>query len=575
MRRLLNPKLLLIQVSLLVALACAQGGQPDRSSTGPVLEAAPATPTAAAAPLPTPAPEPAALPMAPSVPNLRRGGALTISSPASFPSRDVHQESQAALASLGPGLAYSRLLRIHSGPADSPSAPILECDLCESWRMTADFVYEFKLRSGVHWQKVAPVNGRPLVAQDLVFSYNRQRTPGWPNASILAPIRKVAAPDTRTLQVRLAYADSDGLLALADGHSKVIAPEVVALHGDLQASPVAGTGPWMWDASSTADHTILTRNPDYFLPSQPLLDRLEFRSFSTELGTQWPGDRLLAAFRAGQVDVFTPDLETWRQIRQARQSVNTVVSAQGGHGLTLSINVQSPNLQSAAVRHAVFKAIDPWDYLDALWLGQGQAGVGLPVLDSAAALGKDYLRSRYFADPAAARQLLASAGMPLPAKVDVVVGDFGPSYVAAGNKLADDLAAVGFKPTMRRLNAAQFQEQVFGNQRDYQIALGVTPPADSTNAYLATLLHSQGRWNVAGHQDKKLDNLIQRQAAELDPALRQQQLRELQQYVVEQGYLFNLVNGGTRWVYADGLRAFYPVTANSEYGFWSQVWREK
>ena len=69
-----------------------------------------------------------------------------------------------------------------------------------------------------------PVNGRLLVAEDLVFSYERMRTPGWPNAPLLSAVARFEAPDTRTLRLTMASPDADLLLSLADGHAKVVAP---------------------------------------------------------------------------------------------------------------------------------------------------------------------------------------------------------------------------------------------------------------------------------------------------------------------------------------------------------------
>ena len=43
------------------------------------------------------------------------GGTLIVVAGAEIPHRDVHQEVQETLTALGPGLAYSRLLRLRSG----------------------------------------------------------------------------------------------------------------------------------------------------------------------------------------------------------------------------------------------------------------------------------------------------------------------------------------------------------------------------------------------------------------------------------------------------------------------------
>ena len=93
---------------------------------------------------------------------------------------------------------------------------------------------------------------------------------------------------------------------------------------------------------------------------------------------------------------------------------------------------------------------------------------------------------------------------------------------------------------------------------DYQLALGPLPPHPTTNGYLYALLHSRGPGNVAGHQDGKLDALIERQAAELNPERRQELLRDVQRRILEQGYMFSPVTGSYRWVFNWNLKKLLP-----------------
>ena len=132
-----------------------------RPTVTPTVQPTPAPqPTATATPRPTPTP------VAPP-PSGVTGGSLTIAGLADIPHRDFHQSVQETLTSLGPGLAYSRLLRLRTGPEQGLPSLLLECDLCLSWEMTSDLSYEFRLRPDVHWQDISPVNGRLLVAEDL------------------------------------------------------------------------------------------------------------------------------------------------------------------------------------------------------------------------------------------------------------------------------------------------------------------------------------------------------------------------------------------------------------------------
>ena len=525
-------------------------------------------------------PVPSATAVVSRAPSGTNGGALTVVAAARIPHRDVHQEVQETLTALGPGLAYSRLLRLRSGEGSNQPNLLLECDLCQSWELNEDLAYVFKLRPGIDWQNVAPVNGRALNTQDVVFSLDRLKTPGWPNAPLLSSIGEATAIDDLTLQVELALEDADALLALADGHVKIVAPEVVTMYGDLKDAPVVGTGPWVWQETGPGEGMEFTRNSNYFENNLPFLDQLNVTVMrSGPLGDS-PGSVELdkvAAFRAGLVDVFSAGPGEWDMVRRGDTDFQSVVSRRSGAGVVLAMNSQMPNLKETAVRQAVFQAIDPWDYLDTVWSGQGFASVGIPVRESGWLLDRPEMRQNYFADPGKARQLLLDSGqrLPLDLEVTVRIERTGGENLALEERLIADLTAVGFNPELRRMNPVQFDDLVMGPAREFQLAVGAVPPTSTTNSYLFGLLHSKGQWNLSGHEDKQLDSMIEAQAAEFDDIARRDRLVEIQRRVLEQAYLFSPVTAASRWVFSSDLMGFEPNTALSEYNFWSRTWLDR
>ena len=123
--------LLIAPVLLLTIVACG-GEDPSPSPTPTPEPTASPTQTPTAPPTPVPTPEPTPTPIATpvavptptpwpvnspiyTVPEGVQGGVLETISPAVFAHRDVHQTLQDALATLGPGLVYSRMLRVRTG----------------------------------------------------------------------------------------------------------------------------------------------------------------------------------------------------------------------------------------------------------------------------------------------------------------------------------------------------------------------------------------------------------------------------------------------------------------------------
>ena len=537
-----------------------------------ILPAAKPTPvrTAALVPTPTPLPAPAPIPMG------EQGGLLRVAGFADVPHRDVHQTVQETLTSMGPGLAYSRLLKLQSGPDSGQPSLLLECDLCLSWELTADFAYEFQLRPDVRWQDIPPVNGRPLVADDLVFSYQRLRTPGWPNAGLFESIDDVEAVGSHGLRINLAFADADTLLSLADGHSKIVAREVVEQYGDLRDSPVIGTGPWVWMGTEAGTGTSLHFNPDYFEAGLPFLDRLDIVAIRPSGPALSPDRKRLAAFQAGAVDVALLPPTEWQMLQESRADAGSVLSRQAGTGVFFAMNVQNPPLTELGVRRAILRAIDPWYYVDSLWPGQSFASVGIPVQDSEWLLSRAEMRNDYFADPEMARELLAASGASTAVEIELTVRteEFTEFHLALAQRVADDLRKLGLNPVIRPLDPSRFSQEVL-DQKDYQLALGFLPPTSTTNSFLMALLHSGGRWNIAAHQDTVLDELIERQATEFEPGLRRELLEDIQRHVLYQGYLFSPISGASRWVFDPTVQGFYPNTALSEYLYWSRVWLDR
>jgi peptide/nickel transport system substrate-binding protein len=525
-------------------------------------------------------PLPQSTPVIAPAPSGSTGGTLTVVAAAEIPHLDVHQEVQETLTALGPGLAYSRLLRLKSGQGSNQPNLLLECDLCQSWHLNDDLAYVFTLRPDVRWQNLPPVNRRTLVADDIVFSLNRLKTKGWPNAPLLSSIGDAKALDNQTVQIELSLQDADALLVLADGHVKIVAPEVVAEYGDLKAAPVIGTGPWIWQGTDSDQSMEFIRNPNYFEGGLPFLDQLNVTVMRTGPLANSPGSVALdkvAAFKAGLVDVLSVDPSEWDLVRKNNSDFQSVVSRRSGSGIVLAMNAQMPNLQETAVRQAVFQAIDPWDYLDTVWSGQGFASVGIPVQESDWLLERQEMRQNFFADPGKARQLLIDSGQKLPVDLEVTVRieRTGGENLVLEERLMADLTAVGFNPEIRRMNPVQFNDLVMGPAREFQLAVGAVPPTSTTNSYLFGLLHSQGRWNLAGHEDTQLDTMIELQSVEFDDVARREQLVEIQRWVLDQAYLFSPVTTASRWVFSSDLKGFEPNTALSEYNFWSRTWLDR
>src|SRR5437773_2695095 len=211
---------------------------------------------------------------------------------------------------------HSRLLKFKAGPWVSPGSFVLDGDLAESWSQPNETTYVFKLRKGVRWHAKPPVNGRELTAEDVVYSMERFRTvTGNPQNYLLGAVDKVEATDRYTVKVTLKepYAWFPDVVA-NPMTGAIVAREAVDKFGDLKKwEATVGTGPWMLDSYRPNIGMTLVRNPHYFVPGLPYLDRVE-------LVVDEDQSSRIAAFLSGRYDLGTEFMGTinrpdWNQLK--------------------------------------------------------------------------------------------------------------------------------------------------------------------------------------------------------------------------------------------------------------------
>lgn len=477
---------------------------------------------------------------------------------------DVHQDVSAALAAWGPGIAYSRLMRFRSGAdVDLPSRAV-ECELCSEWTMTDDgTTFEFRLREDVRWQNSPPVTGRRLVAGDIAFSYERQRSRGAPNAALLHIVDAIDAPSDDQLRVTTLAPDADFLSALADGHSKIVAHEAVELSGDLLNGPTIGSGAWLLEDVRTDMTFTFMRNDDYFEGGAPLLDRLRIHTIPD-------GSTAYAAFRVNNVDVHRLRAEEWEEFRQQKPDASMLAFKETGTGLEVAFKTTEPPFDDVRVRRAAMLAMRPYDAIDEIWRGAAYLTQGTPLGSAGWQLSADELET-YFADPQAATALLAEAVGALPVPVAIKVGDFDDRYRAHAERIAAELRSAGFDPELEVVDKRRFGERVWLGG-EYSMFVGPIAPVASPNAYLLAVLSGDGAWNTTGHRDDALDALILAQAGEYDPAERQRLVLQAQRRALEQAYRFMPAAAVSMWAWWPQVQGLHPNFIGSEYSHWQQAW---
>ncbi len=270
---------------------------------------------------------------------------------------------------------HNRLVKYKAGPAVAPGTMPIEGDLAESWSQPNETTYVFKLRRGVRWQNKPPVNGRELTAEDVKYTVERFLTvPGNAYAYMLRSVDRVEAVDKYTVKFSLKEPYAWFLDILANPMAvAIVARECVDKFGDLKkAEACVGTGPWMLEGYRPNVSLTWVRNPGYFQPGLPYIDRIE--GFVDEDQAS-----RTAAFIAGKYDIgyeFPGGIlrTDWVQIKDTLKQkrpglrVEEYVSNVYYH---LSMRTDRPPFNDVRVRQAMSLAIDRKGIIDSVMEGAG------------------------------------------------------------------------------------------------------------------------------------------------------------------------------------------------------------
>ena len=340
----------------------------------------------------------------PSTKPPKRGGAIARASAWDPPVVDPRHTQSVGLYQFA-GLVHNRLARY--GFTDEVSGPgdmTLRGDLAESWQASSDNrVWTFKLRKGVRWQNVPPLNGRELTAADVKYCYEAYAKEGVQSFTF-QEIEGMETPDKQTLRIHLKTPNTLFAQNLAEPVAVIFSREVLEEDGDLKKRTI-GTGPFIMKEHTRKVKIVLQRNPDYWDVGRPYVDQY------TILSTPDTATRL-AAFRTGQSDIIwvasPSEAEVVRKTNPAAQ-VQAYHNTLAPFGLALAQD-RAP-FNDVRVRRAISMAVDRQKMVDTVYEGHGMIGWGVPwiYVQDKMPTAKD-LGPYWQYKPAEAKRLMAETG---------------------------------------------------------------------------------------------------------------------------------------------------------------------
>ncbi len=416
-------------------------------------------------------------------------------------------------------------------------------DLAERYEISRDGkTYTVFLRKNVRWH-----DGKPLTADDVVFTINRIQNPQYKSPARAnwqgVETQKV---DDATIRFILRTPYAPFIENLTQGiipkHLwEHIDPAQAALH-DLNMHPV-GSGPYQFSRfKSMGDGAViwyaLARNPHYYREG-PYLQNFTFVFFNTE-------DELIASIHKGEIDGFGPISSS--RAKDANPGQNLVFNLAISRIFSIFFNQRAaPALADSAVREAIARAIDK-NKIARETAGGGAIALDniLPPFQKSAASGAPDAAAPVY-DPDRARALLNAAGWRdtdddgirdkkirdgkkklsvTSLRFTLITGD-SPDLVVAAELIKTMLADVGISADIRKKSFAELENSII-RPRAFEILLfgqvyGYEP--DPFAFWHSSQAKDPGL-NIALFADKKADRILEDARHTADRAARDRKYQE-------------------------------------------------
>jgi peptide/nickel transport system substrate-binding protein len=515
----------------------------------------------------------AALSIASTASAQKSGGTLRIYTPESIASLSMLEEfANAELPIMG---MFNNLVMFDQHVAQNSLQSIVP-DLATSWSWDEGGTdLTFQLRHDVRWH-----DGKPFTAQDVKCTWDLYLETGPeklrinPRKSSYYNLAAVTTNGDWEVTFHLKRPQPAFPITLASGFA-VIYPCHVPPR-DMRSHPI-GTGPFKLLDFKPREYVKVVRNPDYWKAERPYLEAIEWPVVSD------PATAVLA-FTAGKFDMTAPFQLTVPQIKDVESRVPQAVCewTPGNVNRHLLVNHAKPPFDNRDLRRAMALSIDRQAFVDIIAQGQGEiGGILQPPPAGLWGLPRDMLKDLPGYDPdvaknrADARQIMERLGYGPDHRQSIkVASQDWAIYRDPAVLLIDQLKQVYIDGELELVETAQYYPKIL--RGDYSVALNLQTSGPDPDPILHVFYGCGASLNWSRYCNPEVDELIERQSREADPARRKAVLWDIERKLAadEARPIIFYRNGGTcRQPYVKGL----TLMANSPFNGWrmEDVWLDK
>jgi len=394
-------------------------------------------------------------------------------------------------------LIYNTLLSINPDASIGP-------ELAERWdTLDSGKRLVLHLRKGVTFH-----DGTPFDAAAVKDNLDRRLDPAVgsplrPQLTLILDRVEVNDPQTVTLHLKSPSPALLGMLAQREGF--MASPTAMKKYGKDFATHPVGTGPFVFKEWIPGNSLSVDRNPKYWEPGKPYLDRVVFSDTSNPIIA-------MQRLRTGEVDYISALSPI--DIRPIENQPGIVLDAgPASRWYALQWQVDRPPFNNPLVRQAVAHAIDRKRMVEILMNGKA------PIAESIAPPGgwwHDPSVKSYPYDPAKAKALLAQAGVT---NLSVSLSTPQIMLMQQINQLVQEqLKAVGIAVRLDPIAQSDWYPRLSQGLINFSpIRWSQRPDPDGL---FPLLLGSTGAQNTTKYHNPEVDKLLQQARDASDQATR-------------------------------------------------------
>lgn len=458
---------------------------------------------------------------------------------------------QATLQTRDTGQFYEQLFSVDLSKAKSRGGPYsftlsgwqpsdaIRGELAESWQWVSPLVLEVKIRKGIKFPaKQGVMAERELTAEDIAFNFNRMNASPKRTQGYFDHVTKVEATDKYTVAFTFNQFIADWDYRFGNGFFGGIVPKEVVDAGAGNWKNVNGTGPFMLSNVAQGSALTFAKNPIYWDKEKiggteykiPFVDKLVHRVIKDET-TQY------AALRTGKLDILSsiPSDSAAELKKSAPQLKWNRWLSTGAYRIAFRVDAKPFN--DVRVRRALNMAVNKQEVIDKYYSGEA-AMFTYPMHPEYVGYHRslkelpESVQEQFKYSPDKAKKLLAEAGYPNGFSFKLQLCTCAPDQMELMPLVAAYLEGVGVKMELVPMEYAAYLSTMTSHTNGPAYLTNI-PDVNPTTSLRINFGKGQV-YNAPMWDDPKFDAAVKTALYERDEKKRQQMLKDLTTYILEQ-----------------------------------------